>query len=140
MLFSSKHLVDFSPYLLHRFTASLGSASYGPTSIFNKQLFGSLKIRRCMVSWMKCWARKSPTYVKNRGNIRGGNSLVLAGKKILGFSVWRAHSLSDQHSVMSMKSGSTRYAVVAGPDGRMWLEHQAPGTAEALTSKPTFAG
>jgi hypothetical protein len=42
---------------------------------------------------------------------------------------------------MGMKSGSTRYAVVAGPDGRMWLEHQAlPGTAEALTSKPTFAG
>jgi hypothetical protein len=42
---------------------------------------------------------------------------------------------------MSMKSASTRYAVVAGPDGRMWLEHQAlPGTAEALTSKPTFAG
>jgi hypothetical protein len=42
---------------------------------------------------------------------------------------------------MSMKSASTRYAVVAGPDGRMWLGHQAlPGTAEALTSKPTFAG
>jgi hypothetical protein len=42
---------------------------------------------------------------------------------------------------MGMKIGSTRYAVVAGPDGRMWLEHQAlPGTAEALTSKPTFAG
>jgi hypothetical protein len=42
---------------------------------------------------------------------------------------------------MGLKSGSTRYAVVAGPDGRMWLEHQAlPGTAEALTSKPTFAG
>jgi hypothetical protein len=41
---------------------------------------------------------------------------------------------------MGMKSGSTRYAVVAGPDSRMWLEHQAlPGTAEALTSKPTFA-
>jgi hypothetical protein len=42
---------------------------------------------------------------------------------------------------MGMKSASTRNAVVAGPDGRMWLEHQAlPGTAEALTSKPTFAG
>ena len=42
---------------------------------------------------------------------------------------------------MGMKSGSTRYAVVAGPDSRMWLEHQAlPGTAETLTSKPTFAG
>jgi hypothetical protein len=42
---------------------------------------------------------------------------------------------------MSMKSASTRYAVVAGPDGRMWLEHQAlPGTAEAVTSKPTFTG
>jgi hypothetical protein len=42
---------------------------------------------------------------------------------------------------MRMKSASTRYAVVGGPDGRMWLEHQAlPGTAEALTSKPTFAG
>jgi hypothetical protein len=28
-----------------------------------------------------------------------------------------------------------------GPDRRMWLEHQAlPGTAEALTSKPTFDG
>jgi hypothetical protein len=35
---------------------------------------------------------------------------------------------------MGMKSGSTRYAVVAGPDGRMWLEHQAlPGTAVILT-------
>jgi hypothetical protein len=42
---------------------------------------------------------------------------------------------------MGLKSGSTRDAVVAGPDGWMWLEHQAlPGTAEALTSKPTFAG
>jgi hypothetical protein len=42
---------------------------------------------------------------------------------------------------MGLKNGSTRYAVVAGPDGRMWLEHQTlPGTAEALTSKPTFAG
>ncbi len=42
---------------------------------------------------------------------------------------------------MGLKSGSTRYVVVAGPDGRMWLEHQAlPRTAEALTSKPTFAG
>ena len=36
----------------------------------NKQLFSSLKIRRCMISWMKCWARKSPAYVKNLGNIR----------------------------------------------------------------------
>jgi hypothetical protein len=25
---------------------------------------------------------------------------------------------------ISMKSASTRYAVVAGPDGRMWLEHR----------------
>ncbi len=33
--------------------------------MLNKQLFSSLKIRRCMVSWMKCWARKSPAYVKN---------------------------------------------------------------------------
>jgi hypothetical protein len=42
---------------------------------------------------------------------------------------------------MSLKGGSTRYAVVAGPNGRMWLEHQAlPGMAEALTSKPTFGG
>jgi hypothetical protein len=42
---------------------------------------------------------------------------------------------------MSMKSASTRYDVVAGSNGRMWLEHQAlPGTAEASTSKPTFAG
>ncbi len=53
------------------------------TGIFllNKQLFSLLKIRRCMVSWTKCWERKSPTYVKNLGKIRGGNSLVLAGKK-----------------------------------------------------------
>ena len=42
---------------------------------------------------------------------------------------------------MHLKSASTRYAVVAGPDSRMWLEHQAlPGSAEALTSKPTFVG
>ena len=41
----------------------------------------------------------------------------------------------------NLKSGSTRYAVVAGPDHKMWLQHQAlPGTAEALTAKPTFVG
>jgi hypothetical protein len=33
--------------------------------LLNKQLFSSLKIR-----WMKCWARKSPTHVKNLGNIQ----------------------------------------------------------------------
>ncbi len=36
---------------------------------------------------------------------------------------------------MGMKSGSTCYAVVAG-----WSIRPTPGTAEALTSKPTFAG
>jgi hypothetical protein len=42
---------------------------------------------------------------------------------------------------MNLKSASTCYAVVASPVGKMWLEHQAlPGTAEALTSKPTFTG
>ncbi len=49
--------------------------------LLNKQLFSSLKIRRCMVSRTKYWARKSPTYVKNLGNIRGGNLPVSAGKK-----------------------------------------------------------
>jgi hypothetical protein len=34
-----------------------------------------------MVSWTKCWARKSHTYVKNLGNIRVGNLQVSAGKK-----------------------------------------------------------
>ena len=39
------------------------------------------------------------------------------------------------------KCAATRYAVVAGPDNRMWLEHQAlPASAEALTAKPTFVG
>jgi len=41
----------------------------------------------------------------------------------------------------AMKSAATRYAVVAGPDCRMWLELQSlPGSAETLSSKPTFAG
>jgi hypothetical protein len=31
--------------------------------LLNKQLFCSLKIRRCsMLCWTKCWAGKSPTY------------------------------------------------------------------------------
>jgi hypothetical protein len=31
--------------------------------------------------------------------------------------------------------------VVAGPDSKMWLEHQTlPATAEALKAKPTFIG
>jgi hypothetical protein len=39
------------------------------------------------------------------------------------------------------KSASTQFAVVAGPDNKMWLEHQAlPATAEALQAKPTFVG
>jgi hypothetical protein len=46
----------------------------------NKQLFSSLKIRRCMISWMKCWARKSPAYVKNPGNIRSKVRLFWAAE------------------------------------------------------------
>jgi len=49
--------------------------------LFNKQLFSSSKIRRFMVSWTKCWGRKSPTLVKNLGNIRGWNLPVSASKK-----------------------------------------------------------
>jgi hypothetical protein len=41
----------------------------GSKFLLNKQLFSSLKIRRYMMRWMKCWARKSPTYVKNLGNV-----------------------------------------------------------------------
>jgi hypothetical protein len=33
-----------------------------------------------MMRWAKCWARKSPAYVKNLGNIRVENSPILAGK------------------------------------------------------------
>jgi hypothetical protein len=54
-----------------------------------------------MVSWTKCWARKSPAYVKNMGNIRGGNLPVLAGKKSAEYLYGGAYSLSDQHSVKS---------------------------------------
>jgi hypothetical protein len=46
----------------------------------NKQLFSLLNIRRCMISWMKCWARKSPTYIKNLGNIRLEICLFRAAK------------------------------------------------------------
>jgi hypothetical protein len=49
--------------------------------LLNKQLFSSLKIRRYMMRWTKCWARKSPAYVKNLGNIRVENSPILAGKE-----------------------------------------------------------
>jgi hypothetical protein len=49
--------------------------------LLNKQLFSSLKIRRYMMRWAKCWARKSPAYIKNLGNIRVENSPILAGKK-----------------------------------------------------------
>jgi hypothetical protein len=39
------------------------------------------------------------------------------------------------------KCALTRFAVVAGPDSKMWLEHQTlPATAEALKAKPTFIG
>ena len=39
------------------------------------------------------------------------------------------------------KSASLRYAVVVGPDSRMWLELQGlPGTAKMLNSKPAFTG
>ncbi len=39
------------------------------------------------------------------------------------------------------KSAATRFAVVAGPDNKMWLEHQTlPATAKALKAKPTFIG
>ncbi len=39
------------------------------------------------------------------------------------------------------KSAATRFPVVAGPDNKMWLEHQTlPATAEALKAKPTFIG
>ncbi len=51
--------------------------------------------------WAKCWARKSPAYVKNLGNIRVENLPILAGKKSAEILLSGAHSLSDQHSVKS---------------------------------------
>ena len=39
------------------------------------------------------------------------------------------------------KSASLRYAIVVGPDNRMWLELQGmPGPAKLLSSKPAFTG
>jgi hypothetical protein len=35
------------------------------SKVLNKQLFSSLKIRRCMLCWTKCLAGKSPTRIKN---------------------------------------------------------------------------
>jgi len=41
----------------------------------------------------------------------------------------------------NVKSASFRYAVVVGPDSRMWLELQGmPGPAKLLNSKPAFTG
>ncbi len=60
---------------------SNGSQQRGGGILLNKQLFSSLKIRRCMISWMKCWARKSPAYIKNLGNIRVRNLPVPPGRK-----------------------------------------------------------
>jgi hypothetical protein len=40
-----------------------------------------------------------------------------------------------------LKTASMRYAVVAGPDNKMWLELQGlPGSAKMLNSKPIFTG
>jgi hypothetical protein len=72
----------------------------GTNFLPNKQLFSSLKIRRCMISWMKCWARKSPAYVKNLGNIRSEICDVPGGKKSANFCIG-AHLLPDRPSVKS---------------------------------------
>ena len=41
----------------------------------------------------------------------------------------------------ALQSAATRYAIVAGLDNKMWLEHQTlPGSAEAFTAKPTYCG
>jgi hypothetical protein len=76
----------------------------GTNFLSNKQLFSSLKIRPCMISWMKCWARKSPAYVKI-WEIYGQKSACSGRQKIRELSVWGAHLLPDRHSV---KSSPTR--------------------------------
>jgi hypothetical protein len=44
-------------------------------------------------------------------------------------------SIKEAHN----KSASTRHAVAAGPNNKMWLEHQSlPASAETLQEKPTF--
>jgi hypothetical protein len=91
-----------------------------------------LKIRRNMTT--TAWA---DSYIA----IAANNILVSTEEKGDAVPPEEIKSVFSAIKEMGLKSGSTRYAVVAGPDGRMWLEHQAlPGTAEALTSKPTFAG
>ena len=46
-----------------------------------------------------------------------------------------------EKSEPNLKSASTRFAVVVGPDGRMQLELQGmPGPANLLNSKPAFTG
>ncbi len=68
-----------------------------------------------MVSWMNCWARKSPTYVKNLGNIRVRNLHVSAGKKSAEYLYGGAQSLSDQHSVKSFIISSTAVTIMEFP-------------------------
>ncbi len=51
--------------------------------------------------WIKCWARKSPTYVRNLGNIRVENSPILAGKKSAEYLCAGLTRYLRKHSVRS---------------------------------------
>jgi hypothetical protein len=65
-------------------------------------------------------------------------SMEETGENVLAEEIMATfESIKEAHN----KSGSTWYAVVAGPDNKMWLEHQSlPASAEALQAKPTFVG
>jgi hypothetical protein len=55
----------------------------------------------------------------------GGIILVFTDDKGDAVPLEEIKSVFASIKEMSMKSASTRYDVVAGPDGRMWLKHQA---------------
>jgi hypothetical protein len=65
-------------------------------------------------------------------------SMEETGENVLAEEIMAAfESIKEAHN----KCASTRYAVVASPDNKIWLEQQSlPASAEALQAKPTFVG
>jgi hypothetical protein len=65
-------------------------------------------------------------------------SMEETGENVLTEEIMAAfEGIKEAHN----KCASTTFAVVAGPDNKMWLEHQTlPANAEALKAKPTFIG
>ncbi len=113
------------------------------TSVFRAPVLA--KYRLMYQSWVRDLKIRRTAWVVSYLAITTNNILVSMddkGDAVPPEEIKNVFASIKEMSMKSMrKSASTRYAVVAGLDGRMWLEHQVlPGTAEALTSKPTFAG